>query len=181
MPDFSPQYKTNPHKMKQAPVKYESQDVSRKVLGNQGFPKWNPQTEFISVEENRASPNGLASVPSSVLSLKPPVLTKVKAPSAGRAVVADAVVAAIAAAQQDQDPDPGGIAIPAAAAVVIAEQIQQDDDPKNTAFIATTKSTHNKIPPSDKRILVTILSYEVFCCFLPVCYFFILAGSDPAR
>ena len=26
--------------------------VQRKVLGNEEFPKWNPQTGFISVEEN---------------------------------------------------------------------------------------------------------------------------------
>lgn len=66
---------------------------------------------------------------------------------AGRAVAADVAVV-VAAAQQDQDPDPGEIVIKVIiATIVVATQTQQDDDPNDATFVTTAKSTHNKIPP----------------------------------
>lgn len=59
------------------------------------------------------------------------------------------LVAMIAAAQQDQDPDPGRTVAPtvvAAAVITVAAQAQQQDDPDDTVFV-TAKSTHKKIPP----------------------------------
>ena len=64
---------------------------------------------------------------------------------AGAAAIADAVSVIPAAAQQQDDPDPGTFA-PAiiAAAIVVTAQAEQQDDPDDTIVITTAKSTHNK-------------------------------------
>jgi len=64
---------------------------------------------------------------------------------AGRAIAADAVMIP-AAAQQQNDPDPGIAIAPAviAAAIIAAAQPQQNDDPDDTVVVTTAKSTHNK-------------------------------------
>ena len=64
---------------------------------------------------------------------------------AGAAAIADAVSVIPAAAQQQDDPDPGTFT-PAiiAAAIVVTAQAEQQDDPDDAIVITTAKSTHNK-------------------------------------
>ncbi len=78
-----------------------------------------------------------------------PFLSKDESFLARTAVVANPIVVAAAAEQQDQNPDPREVAIApvVVAAVMVAAQAQQDDDPNDATFVTTAKSTHNKIPP----------------------------------
>ena len=91
-----------------------------------------------------------------------------------------AAVIVAAAAQQDQNPQPGiVIATAAVAVVVIAAQAQQQNYPNETVITATTKSTHNKNTSLSKLYRLTISSYEVFFAFLPVYLkFFIGEAAD---
>lgn len=84
----------------------------------------------------------------SAYALRATVCYKAHRSAASAVVELTAAGIVIAAAQQNQNPQPRiVIAATAAITIVVTAATQQQNDPNKIVITATTKSTHNKIPP----------------------------------